>query len=513
MTTTNALPTADRIALAAAVSAAAPGVVLSAVDVHDFGAKGDAVGTGDGTITGGNTLTSAQYTFTTANVGQKLYLQQDTTERAITGVSGGAAVFTPSASNVTPCYWLCGTDDTAAFDAAFVYAANSLSGRVGSALGTQAFAYVRGPIPLGGAVQMRAGHGYLVGNTQTSFNAGRLSSIVVPRRCSLRGAAGGFYGSTIHLKPNSYGHVIANEGNGAAAFSDFTTLSNFTVYAYGSDWSPNSLDGINITVADNGYSKIDPFNRVMSVQVYNAGRDGFSFTGRGELFGFDLIASYCRRRGVFIDRLSDARFLHMVAGGNDQTGIYVNGGGPIHIGHSKAFYNGASGGTDHKNSANIVLTSDNEYTGLTSLFDCEAQESRGSSLVIESGRNIVSAFQAYDPGRAGLTAGSLPDVIAGIHLRGGFCNNNVINGVVRPTLTNFGAAGANWGSAGDAVHIDLFDAALGGPQLTGGDVYTTRATTVPAYRGIEYTTGSAKGGAGTSNGKNTGFRVDGVACT
>jgi hypothetical protein len=485
------------------------------IDVHDprFGAKGDAVGAGNGTITGGNTLSDTQYLFTAADVGKSLFLQQDALTRTITGLSGSAAVFSPGATNVAPCYWLCGTDDTAAFDAAFTYAKTAFAGIAGTSISNPA-AFVRGPIPIGGVVQLRAGHGYIVGNSSASYSGGRQSAVVVPNRCGLQGATQGFFGSAIHLRPNSYGHVIANEGNSGSAFTDFMTIANLSVYCYGSDWSPNSLDGVNINVAANGYGKIDPFNRIRQVQVYNAAQNGFRFIGRGELIGQDLVASYCNNYGIYVDHASDTRFFNLTAGGNSKTGIRVNGGGPVHINGSKAFYNGATGGTDHKDSANYVLTSDNIYTGLTALHDAEAQESRGSSLIVESAMNDIVGFKAFDPGRVPLAGGTLPDVIAGIHLRGPMCLNNVFaRATVRATLTNFGAAGQNWGNTGDAVHIDAFDGALGGPQFNDGDIHTSRTTTIPVFRGIEYTTGAVKGGTGTSNGKNTGLKVDNVACT
>jgi hypothetical protein len=76
---------------------------------------------------------------------------------------------------------------------------------------------------------------------------------------------------------------------------------------------------------------------------------------------------------------------------------------------------------------------------------------------------------------------------------------------------------SNWGFGQNAVHIDGVDGSGAGPQVNRGDIYTFQSTTNSGGTidpGTTYRSGfGPKGGAGTSNAKNTGLRVDGVACT
>jgi hypothetical protein len=484
------------------------------VDVHDFGAKGDAVSAGDGVVANGNTLSSASYTFTAADVGKELWI--DNTARSIQSVSNGVATFNPGgASNGSSVAWLAGTDDTAAIASAISHA-EGMNGVVGAQ--TSSGGFTSGGLPQGATVQLRSGYGYMVSNSQTSFNGGTPGCIVLPRRVGFQGSGDGFYTTAIHVKPNSYGHAICNQNPGPNGYVDFLTISNLVVFCNGG-WSPGQLDGVHLEIAFNGYNKVDACNRVQHVQVYDARQDGFMFAGRGESVFEDISSQFAGRYGMFFNGLSDTTVIRANAGGAQKTGMRIYRCGACRFIGCKAFFSGASGGTDPADSANWHVSADDTRNGLAYFTNCEGQESRGSSWVIESGLNIFDAVVAADPGRVTnppLDTGTLPSPIAGFHLRGANARMNTFCGCeVHPSVAIFNAQ--NWGHAGDAVHIDDFQSASGGPQANRGDIYTFVPTTNPdgtTLAGINYPAGSGpKGGPGTTNGKNTLLRVDGQPCT
>jgi hypothetical protein len=494
-------------------------------DVHDYGAVGDAVGFNDGVLsTAHDTFSSASYVFGAGDTGKYIYLD-DTTPHLITGVTGGGgAVIDPPAAGwmVSPgLRWRAGTDDTAAIQNAVAAAKGGLG--AGATRAT---------------VKFRTGHGYLVSNPSGS---GKPGCIVLPPGVGLEGDGEGLAQSRILTANSVSGHVICTDytwGSTPYPLAEFFSISNLRVSCYAGDNNANQLDGVSLFVAGGGYSTIDPFNRVRKLLIENAQRHGLSFggapgdQGRGELLIEDVVSIFNRGYGFYAYRQDDYKVIGCSAGGNSLTGVRIVQSGPGHWIGCKAYFNGSGGQADAANSANWYVGPDptqiDNYTGGVYFTSCEAQESRGSSWVIEAGSNIFTGTVAADPGRKdpdhhlniATTAPGIP-VIAGYHLRGAYAHLNTFNGaVVAANLANYpdnrvstdNSPANNFGWAGYAVYIEPSSTGGTVPDHNRGSIYTQVATATTA--GLTYpATGGKYGGAGTTSGSNTLLQIDGVAMT
>lgn len=501
-------PSTDALSLTP--STALGGGGSSAADANifrpeDFGAKADCIGSGTGVMSGG-WFSDIAYTFKEEDVGKEFYT--DSTQRIITAVDvNGRCQMSPATGNGSSIHYLMGTDDTAAIQAA-LDAARDVREDIAETAGA-----TYGLLMRGGVVQLSAGKNYLVSNSQASYNGGKLAALTLYRRICLMGAGTGFSTSCIVLKPGSYGHVMSNVSGG---YTDFLTVSNLNIIGY-ETWNANALDGINLTVAFNGYDQVDPFNRFLDVLVIRCKRNGFHFQGRGELVVDRCVAGGNGQYGFYLTGLNDYKFISCNAAGNMKTGIRILSAAGGSFTNCRSFYSGSNGGSDYKDSCGFYVGADQMRNGIMIFMGCEGQENRGSGWVIDNcGVNHFVACQGQDPARDGLNSGTLPTVCAGWHLLGnGACQNIFTNCFSGPGVGIFNMTN-NWGLATDAVYIAGVDGSGNGPQANRGDIYTFVPTIQGGVTdpGTNYRPGyGAKGGAGTSNGKNTLLRVDGIACT
>lgn len=473
------------------------------LDVHLYGAKGDTVSYRDATING-NTLTAPQHDFTSADIGKLIYIAS-TTARTVTAVNvdGNSKKISFSGGSLggpwSPGQWLMGTDDTAAIYAAIQAAGRNRGNGIAGSLtsGSKNSNW-------GKAILFRPGHSYLVRNTATDFANGRLAALPLPPRVALVGGAPGApRQSMIVHAPDSYGHCIANDT--VDAFSDFITIANLSIW--GTFWfgGGNRQDGININVAFDGYEFVDPNINITNCDVFEHNRDALAINGRGQNFLSHLRLLNNNRYGLFCDNTMDSTFLGIDAGGNLKTGFRLSKTSSSRYVGCKSFYSGVTGGTDPADCANFAIVSDDNRNTISHYIGCESQEARGSGWYIESSRGQYSACASYDPGRATMGSGTRPTVCAGFHLSGNKNEYNIFSDCkVGPSVVIYSSS--RWGYGTNAVHIDT------GPIGNVGNIWTDplinySSTLNPAG------TGSAKGGGGTSNGTNTGLRVDGVACT
>lgn len=467
------------------------------IDPHLYGAKGDAVAAVDGVISGGTSLSSPTYQFVASDVGKLCFINEN--ERTITAVAGGVATLSAPVANGTTYRWLIGTDDTAAIENAMI-AAKTIGVDFASGLVSESGRW--GSIPFGGTVVLRSGHGYLVRNTQVRYDAGKLGAVTVPRRCGLKG--GGISQTHIYLAPGNIGHGVANENAGITGWDDFMTLSDFSLFGNHDLQGSGCLDGIYFNAAFNNYLKVDNFMLMENIRVFECKRNCYFISGRGEGIFSNLFAYSAFQYGFHIYNHMDSRFYCCNAGGCLKTGMRLEKCANDHFTNCKSFYNGASGGTGLADSANFALIADSYLNGQVLMTACESQESRGSGFYITSGLNIFNSCLAADPGREPIGSDPRPAVMAGFHIAQANTahrnakHNFFNNCVVRPSLTlNYGNPDANNIYCGThAVYID--DYCLGNK----GNIWT--------FDNAVYT--SAKyGGTGTTNGKNTGLRIDNVA--
>lgn len=475
---------------------------------EQFGAYGDAVGSHDGVISGASfdQFSSAAFSFTDDYVGASLWF--DTTLRTITGVSSGVATFTPPHSGTaTNQLWLAGHDDTVAIQAALT-AARDVQGEFAETAGG-----TNGLIISGGVCVLRAGKAYIVSNSQTSYNAGRLSALIVYRRTDFVGSGMVASRSALCLAPNSYGHMIANSNPGIA-YTDFVSIGRISLFGY-QEWSPNALNGIHWHVAFDGYDKVDPFNRFYDIDCFRMKQDGFYFQGRGELIVENCLSSNSGRYGYYFNGQVDYKVNNCNAGGSSKTGFRIYSSGAGHYVNCKSFYSGSGGAAVDADCCNWYINADQMRNGGAHFTQCEGQESRGSSWVIDNaGFCTLDACQGLDPARAGLNSGTLPTVRAGFHLKSaGCCQNTFIGCIAAPSVALYNATN-NWGLATDAVYIEGVDANGAGPQSNRGTIYTFTPVINPAGgydQGIQYRSGyGARGGAGFTNGRHTYLYVDGL---
>lgn len=471
-----------------------------------------AVGNHDGIISGGsfNQFSSPSYSFGPERVNTLLWF--DATERTITSVNAGVATFSPAASGASSGnLWLNGTDDTTAIQAA-LNAARNVQGDYIENSGA-----VDGLINSGGICQLAAGKAYIISNSQANYNSGILSCLRVGRRVDFKGAGIESSRSSLCLRPGSYGHMVAptNPESPTLSFSDFVGIGYMTLYGYNT-WSPNALDGIYWKVANNGYDKTDPFNRFYDITTHRMRRNGFTFTGRGELIVERCQAFGSLNYGFNVFGQADYKINSCNSGGNSKTGMRIFSSGAGHWVNCKSFYNGSDGGSNDADCANWYINADQLRNGLVYFTQCEGQESRGSSWVIDNaGLCTLDACQGLDPGRDALSSsGTLPTVIAGLHIKGtGACNNTFSEFYAGPSVAIFSSTN-NWGRATDAIYIAGVAANGSGPQNNQG----TFLTFLPSIKsdgtldpGTHYRPGFGPiGGSGTTNGRNNGCFINSV---
>lgn len=478
---------------------------------EQFGAYGDAVGQSDGIISGGsfNQFSSPAFSFTSKYIGAFLWF--DTTDRIITAVNAGVATFSPAASGpVNGTQWLAGHDDTVAIQSALDAARNVQGDYIEEAGG------INGLVISGGICSMKSGKAYIISNSQANYTSGKLSALQVARRTDFKGSGIGAWRNSLCLRPNSYGHMVSahNPASSTDDFVDFVSIGNMALYGYQS-WNPNALDGIYWVVDFNGYDKVDTFNRLYDISSERCTRHGYTFTGRGETIIDRCQATFNGQYGFNVVAQADYKFNQCGAGGNSLTGIRISSSGGIFV-NCKSYFNGASGGTDIKNSANWVVTADQMRNGGVTFIGCNGQESRGSSWVIDNaGLCTFSACAGLDPGRisGNIGNGAVPTVCAGLHiLNGGGCQNAFNNFYVGPSVATFSPN--NWGQATHAVYIEGVDSNGSGPQANVGSIITFVPTINPGGSydpGINFRSGYGyTGGAGFTNGCNTGLSVNGV---
>lgn len=477
------------------------------IDPHmpPFNAKGGAVGEADGVVSGGTTFSSAKYTFTSADIGKIIYIAGVAT--TIASISGASAVLTDSLSNGSGKQWFCGWDDTAAIQAA-ITAAKTWGASVGS--GASSSGSAGGAMAWGGMVQLRP-TGYLIKNSQADYDGGKLGALVVPRRVTIRGH--GIAATHLYLGIGNIGHGICNENQNG--YDDFIQMSGFSLWCNGGYQPSGCLDGIRHYAAFNGYQKIDTFSRYSDIMVMEAKRDGFYFSGRGEMIIENLMAQWCSRYGLFFDGLLDSRVTHCNSGGAQYAGIKINRCANVHFTNCKSFYSGASGGTAIGDCANWYVTADQPRNGYCFFTSCEGQEARGSNWVIESGYNQLIGCIGSDPSRDPLGgATGRPTVRASFHLR--------LNGGTNAYSTHLSACRGGpsltiWdASPHGGTHLLYVDSGVtrcSGDVWSFDDVLYEDANNRTTTDGSNGTAGAVKGGAGTTSGNNLNLSADGVACT
>lgn len=472
-----------------------------------YNARGGAVGEADGVVAGGNTLASAKYTFTSADIGKIVYIA-GSSARNITAVAAGVATFDGAAlSSGSSRQWFCGHDDTAALQAALTAAkivgASVTGGASSSAAGGGAMA-------IGGYVELDA-TGYLISNSQADYDGGKIAALVVARRTSLVGK--GINATHLYLGIGNIGHGICNENQNG--YDDFIQMSGFSLFCNGGYQPSGCLDGIRHYAAFNGYQKIDTFSRYRDIFVHEAKRDGFYFNGRGEMIIENLMAQWCARYGLFFDGLLDSRVSHCNSGGAQYSGIRINRCANVHYTNCKSFYSGASGGSTPGDCANWYVTADQPRNGYCFFTTCEGQEARGSNWVIESGYNQLIGCIGSDPSRDPLGgATGRPTVRASFHLRtngGTNAYRTHLSGCRGgPSLTVWDA------SPHGGTHLVYIDAGVtkcSGDVWAFDDVLYEDANNRSTTNGSNGTAGAILGGTGSSNGTNTNLRVEGTYCT
>lgn len=481
--------------------------VINVMD-SKYGARGDAEGGQDGQWR--NSFLE-HYTpkrpYTSKDVNKSLWLD-GSNKRTIVSV-GGDGWATLNSAGYSQAGWVRGTDDTAAVRAALLDCTSSDSAEDSSGFDRC--------IKKGKTLYIPAGINLLVGCTQAEYGAGRVAALYMPRRTTIMGS--GLNGGSIFRLPGSYGHLISNNdpvgsADNELSYSDFLEIRDLVIHDL-NGWSPNGLDTIHWNIPFNGWDTVDPYNRITNVRIWEPCRDGIYARGRGEAVFDRVNIINAARYGVYFQNLTDWRWVNGNIAGAKKTGMRLYSAGPATIADSKVYYCGISGTTSEEDSCNILLDGDQYLNGAITLSNVECQESRGSALVIKTGLNQISG-RFEDPGRNGMTSGSPPTVIAGIHLKGTEARQNIFNNAfIVPNVAIWSVN--NWGIAQNAVHIDAANGSGGGPNLNVGDIYTMRPTTASdgsTKKGIDYTASYAPvGGAGSSNGKNTGLRVNGVACT
>lgn len=500
------------------------GPAQGVVDPHHpfFGAVGDVEFGIQGEFNGNVLTVESNFTPSQYYVGKSLWssIFGGGASRTITAISGRDVTFDGSAIGATTNSWMMGTDDTEALRKALRYAAYSptstfdVSGNLvtGAFVGTPTqFGLPSSAAIFGRVVKLRAGHRYGVFNSSTSWDAyntdpatGSKAALTVPRRCGLVGE--GHMQSMLVALGAHKGHIVMSDGAAhpnfnANAYCDFITLSDFGVYGGNGFVNADSTrdgEGVYVRTSFDGYQFVDPHIRVNNVAVFNSRRDAFFFGGRGEMLLSELRGHQARRYGIQMFGLADSQLLHSKFGGSGRTGIRIYSSGACRIVGTKAFYNGKSGGSNTLDCANMSIDADQKLNGKILVSGCDLQEARGSNLVIATaGYNHFSGLRCQDPGQQnGLEGGTLPTVRAGVHLLNAASSENSFESViVEPSVRGFQTDNMK------GTHALFIE---DGAAANVGNI-TTQADSAWETAKI--------GGAGTTNGANTGLRVDGVALT
>lgn len=475
---------------------------------EDFGAKADAVGAHDG-VYDGTWFSSATYSFQPDDIGKSFW--QDGNQRIIsevgTGANEGKIKTSPANYGTTGILWLMSSDDTAAIQAACDAARDVQGPDIDelSAGGTDQM------IPAGGVVYLTPGKRYGVFNSQESWNDGKISCVTIYRRMYFGGSVPEASNETgLVMLPGSYGHIVSNISS--SAHTDFFYLANLSLWGYKEWQTSNALDGFHLEIPYDNFDKVDAFNRVDNVFVLKAKRHGMYFSGRGELVVNRVNSNNNGQNGILMNSQYDWTMTSSNAGSNGNAGIVVYQGGGILIG-CKSYYNGSDGAADKKLCCNWLVDGDQFRGGFSYFVNCQGQESRGSSWVITTGMNTFVNCQALDPNRTGLNSGTLPSVLAGVHLSGDGARLNTFDDfIVSPSVAVY--QNPNWNADTYAVYIDDVDGDGAGPQLNRGNIITYLETINSGggvQVGIQYSgTGSELGGGGTTNGVNPNLYVNGV---
>lgn len=474
------------------------------VDPANHGAKGDAVSLPNATVSNDGTyITHPHYTFKTADIGKSIWIykswQDNGEERTIASVSGGAAYpdtpFTVFGSR----YCLFGTDDTLAIEAAFAYAETLML----DVAPTVNYGTGNG-IPTAGTVLLRGGAGYIVRNTQTRYDAGKIGAVMIPRRCGLIGSGQG--ATAIYTAPGNVGWTIANKGAATLQSDEKITIANLSIYGLRDIQGAQCLGLINFsTTTGGGYSQVDNYSTFFNINMHGSRGVGFYAKGRGETFFYNMSVNFACDAGFKFDGLQDCRFMMCNAGGNYYAGFHVYSSASSEFLGCKSFYNGSNGLTAPENCCNWYVADQNHsyVLGTTMYIGCESQESRGSGWYIIGGLCLFSGCLTQDPKRFGVAP--FPDVCAGIHLaKNG--SNNVFSGFqIRPSLgLDYGSTTENHYGGDYAVYIEdnlNANAKLRGPRGNKGTIYTLEPTTYNVAK---------IGGPGTTNKLNPGLYIDNV---
>lgn len=480
-----------------------------------YRAKGNAVSEADG-VSGGTTLSSASYTFTDKDVGKSVWLD-GAGPSTITSTSAGVATFTPSLASGSAKQWLVGFDDTDAINAALQLAKNYY-GNPGNSGATASY----GGVMRGNAVVLPPG-GYVISNSSASYSGGKTAAIKMPRRVSFMGM-GGSNVTHLYCAGSFYGNVIALEN--PTGYDDFVRIYGLSLFCNGG-WSSmsNQIDGLSIALSPGlSFKKVNAFNRVRDIRIWEPRRIGLYVAGSGEAVYEEIYIYAAQLYGLYMDACYDSWFSQINIGGCYKTGVRCWKAANCHIQNCKSFFNGSTGGTNAADSANFVCSADSTIGGLTYFSNCEAQESRGPSWVIEGGVNIFSHCLAQDPSRRNSQLGAdtgRPTIRAGFQLQGNQANrspsiNTFIGCVVQPSVSIFSTPNDN------GTHALNIDGGGGSFQATAnnrGDIFTyptaqyQDANNISTYNGSNGAAGAKVGGSGATNGLNTGLRVDGVALT
>jgi len=477
---------------------------------EDYGALANAFGAHDG-VWDGTWFSSASYDFIPDDVGIPFHI--DSTQRIITAVGTGANAgkmqSSPSPTGTTGIMWLKGSDDSAAIQEALDTASAVMKrGATEDSLGINSY------IPSGGIVVLTPGKAYGIFNSSASYSGGKTACVRVHRRTTLTCPTNNSsQRAALIILPGTYGDGVGNTSD--TSYSDLVTISNITIYGYTDFQSSNARDGIRWVTPVGSYDKTDTYSRFENITVDRCRRNGFTFTGRGGVVIEKCDGIYNQNYGIYAFGQYDYKVLGCDFGGNKKTGVRIYASGSGTWSNCKSFYNGASGGTNEKDSANWVIEGDQMRAGFTFFSNCEAQESRGSSWIIGTGMNIFTNCKAFDPNRNGMNSGTLPTIMAGWRFLGEGCRQNTFAACfVGPSVAVYSAT--NWNADTYAVYIDDYSGAASGPQLNQGEIWTYRETLnagPSAQVGIQYSgTGQVKGGGGITNGLNPNLYIDGVPC-
>lgn len=497
------------------------------IDPHDplYGAVGDGQYGLDATITGGNTCVVTNYKLSDYYVGKNFWCAAiGVAPRTITAVNvgGDRKVFTfsgaaaPDSSNQG---WMIGTDDTAALQKALDYARYSADSVFdvngnwlsGGYVGDDATQNLRS-YSIGRVVVLRSGRNYLVSNGSASYAGGKTAALWVSRRTGLVGPS--FGKATIMTAPGLYGDIIANrnsrvlDGTGAAtqAYFDFATIGGFKIYgSRGFGGIANAQDGLHLQTSFNGYLDTDPHIDLFDLFITQCAGTGLFARGRGEWLMHQIRTHECSLYGTHLQRLVDSSLQQSSMGGNSKTGLKVESCANLRVNDVKSWFSGKAGGTNEEDSANIHVVADQRLNGKTIFTAVEAQESRGSGIIIDNAGDMIwRSSRVQDAGQTanGLGTGTTPTIRAGVQVKNVGASQIDLDIRVEAAVRGFSTPNFQ---GSHALHID------GSAFGNFGRIETQQDLAYTGRSGIA--DGAKIGGIGVSNGSNTRIAVDGAALT